>query len=94
MQALRTGQLPADLNIGEHDAAATTANAKEDEMVTDEEKETNDGPKDAKPESKNDGPEDMEQVLLVMLDTFVSSLSITFFLWLVNIKWIDVLILP
>lgn len=62
MQALRTGQLPADLNLGDNEAATTTESAKEDKMVTDDGNVTND-----EPEQKNDGPEEMEQVLLIMM---------------------------
>lgn len=66
MQALRTGQLPADLNLGDNEAATTTENAKEDKMVTDDGNVTNDEPKETEPEQKNDGPEEMEQVLIMM----------------------------
>ncbi|KAL3529021.1 hypothetical protein ACH5RR_008343 [Cinchona calisaya] len=60
-QALKTGQLPADLNIGDSDVAAKSENAKEDKMVTDGVEETGDKPGNAEPEQKNDGPEEMEQ---------------------------------
>ena len=61
VQALKTGQLPADLNIGEIDDAGKSENAREDKMVTDSEEKTNDQPGKAKSENKNDGPEEMEQ---------------------------------
>nr|XP_027067602.1 uncharacterized protein LOC113693237 [Coffea arabica]XP_027067604.1 uncharacterized protein LOC113693240 [Coffea arabica] len=60
-QAQKTGQLPADLNIGEIDDAGKSENAREDKMVTDSEEKTNDQPGKAKSENKNDGPEEMEQ---------------------------------
>nr|XP_027123939.1 U2 small nuclear ribonucleoprotein A' [Coffea arabica] len=60
-QALKTGQLPADLNIGEIDDAGESENAREDKMVTDSEEKTNDQPGKAESENKNDGPEEMEQ---------------------------------
>lgn len=62
VQALKTGQLPADLNIGDNDVAAKSENAKEDKMVTDGEEGTNDEPGNAESEKKNDGSEEMEQV--------------------------------
>lgn len=60
-QALRTGQLPADLNLGNNEDATTTENAKEDKMVTDDRNETNNEPNETESEQKNDGPEEMEQ---------------------------------
>ena len=59
---MKSGQLPADLNINDIDAVNKNVNAKEDKMVTDDEDEANDEPKDAEPEQKNDGPSEMEQV--------------------------------
>ncbi|KAL6972938.1 hypothetical protein U1Q18_027112 [Sarracenia purpurea var. burkii] len=59
-KALKSGQLPADLKIGNDDTTNDEA-AKEDKMVTDEENEANDGPKDAEPEHKNNDSADMEQ---------------------------------
>lgn len=59
-KALKSGQLPADLNISDNDAVTTKENV-EDKMVTDGENEINDGPKDADTEKNNDGPAEMEQ---------------------------------
>ncbi|CAL5351451.1 hypothetical protein CsSME_00038812 [Camellia sinensis var. sinensis] len=52
-QALKSGQLPADLKIGDNDATTNTEATKEHKMVIDEENEANDGPSDAKHEQKN-----------------------------------------
>ncbi|KAI8005492.1 U2 small nuclear ribonucleoprotein A' [Camellia lanceoleosa] len=60
-QALKSGQLPADLKIGDNDATTNTEATKEDKMVTDEENEANDGPSDAETEQKNESA-DMEQM--------------------------------
>ncbi|KAL3512028.1 hypothetical protein ACH5RR_024745 [Cinchona calisaya] len=60
-QALKTGQLPADLKIGDNDAAARSENTREDKMVTDGEDEANNGLGNAESEQKNEGPEEMEQ---------------------------------
>ncbi|KAL7191575.1 hypothetical protein ACSBR2_023619 [Camellia fascicularis] len=60
-QALKSGQLPADLKIGDNDATTNTEATKEDKMVTDEENEANDGPSDAEPEQKNNESAEMEQ---------------------------------
>ncbi|CAK9186869.1 unnamed protein product [Ilex paraguariensis] len=66
-QALKSGQLPADLNI-DNDAKTDNENAEEDQMVTDGDqtvtdgkKEPNDGLGDAKLGQKNDDPAEMEQ---------------------------------
>ncbi|KAF5962102.1 hypothetical protein HYC85_003311 [Camellia sinensis] len=61
-KALKSGQLPADLKIGDNDATTNTEATKEDKMVTDEENEANDGPSDAEPEQKNNESADMEQL--------------------------------
>ncbi|XP_059291602.1 U2 small nuclear ribonucleoprotein A' [Lycium ferocissimum] len=59
-QALKSGQLPADLNIGDYDVAAKTEDSKEDEMVTDGDDKANKAEENV-PEQKTDGPTDMEQ---------------------------------
>ncbi|XP_016449424.1 U2 small nuclear ribonucleoprotein A' [Nicotiana tabacum] len=60
-QALRSGQLPADLNIGDYDIAAKKEDAKEDKMVTDGDDKANKTEEENIPEQKTDGPTDMEQ---------------------------------
>ncbi|KAI7986916.1 U2 small nuclear ribonucleoprotein A' [Camellia lanceoleosa] len=42
-KALKSGQLPADLKIGDNDGMTNNEAAKEDKMVTDEQTEANDG---------------------------------------------------
>ncbi|CAL5327532.1 unnamed protein product [Camellia sinensis] len=72
-KALKSGQLPADLKIGDNDATTNTEATKEDKMVTDEENEANDGPSDAEPEQKNNESADMEQRIggcLILLSNF------------------------
>ncbi|MCD7458162.1 hypothetical protein HAX54_037427 [Datura stramonium] len=59
-QALKSGQLPADLNIGDYDVAAKKEDAEEDKMVTDGDDKANKAEENV-PEQKNDGPTDMEQ---------------------------------
>ncbi|KAH0687414.1 U2 small nuclear ribonucleoprotein A'-like [Solanum tuberosum] len=59
-QALKSGQLPADLNIGDHDVTAKKEDAKEDKMVTDSDDKANKAEENV-PEQKPDGPTDMEQ---------------------------------
>uniref|UniRef100_M1B451 U2 small nuclear ribonucleoprotein A n=1 Tax=Solanum tuberosum TaxID=4113 RepID=M1B451_SOLTU len=59
-QALKSGQLPADLNIGDHDVTAKKEDAKEDKMVTDSDDKANKTEENV-PEQKPDGPTDMEQ---------------------------------
>ncbi|KAA8542031.1 hypothetical protein F0562_023183 [Nyssa sinensis] len=53
-QALKSGQLPADLNIDDNDALTKNENVEEDKMVTDDQDEGNDEPKD----ESNDEPKD------------------------------------
>lgn len=60
-QALRSGQLPADLNIGDYDIAAKKEDVKEDKMVTDGDDKANKTEEENIPEQKTDGPTDMEQ---------------------------------
>uniref|UniRef100_A0A5B7C1G9 Uncharacterized protein n=1 Tax=Davidia involucrata TaxID=16924 RepID=A0A5B7C1G9_DAVIN len=60
-QALKSGQLPADLNIDDNDAITKNENVEEDKMVTDDQNEANDEPKDAEPEQKNNDATEMEQ---------------------------------
>ncbi|XP_060205328.1 U2 small nuclear ribonucleoprotein A' [Lycium barbarum] len=59
-QALKSGQLPADLNIGDYDVAAKTEDSKEDVMVTDGDDKANKAEENV-PEQKTDGSTDMEQ---------------------------------
>ncbi|XP_004235867.1 U2 small nuclear ribonucleoprotein A' [Solanum lycopersicum] len=59
-QALKSGQLPADLNIGDHDVTAKKEDAKEDKMVTDSDDKANKVEENV-PEQTPDGPTDMEQ---------------------------------
>ncbi|CAN4088643.1 unnamed protein product [Withania somnifera] len=59
-QALKSGQLPADLNLGDYDVAAKKEDAKEDKMVTDGDDNANKAEENV-PEQKTDGPTDMEQ---------------------------------
>ncbi|KAL2462770.1 U2 small nuclear ribonucleoprotein A' [Forsythia ovata] len=59
-QALKSGQLPADLNI-DVDTMTKNGRDQDDTMITDAEKEANDEPKDTEPEQKDDGPAEMEQ---------------------------------
>ncbi|XP_058195721.1 U2 small nuclear ribonucleoprotein A' isoform X2 [Rhododendron vialii] len=60
-KALQSGQLPADLIIGDTDAMTTNETAKEDKMVTDGENESSDDSSDSEPEEKNNEAADMEQ---------------------------------
>ncbi|KAJ8553536.1 hypothetical protein K7X08_024214 [Anisodus acutangulus] len=59
-QALKSGQLPADLNIGDYDVAAKKEDAKEVRMVKDGDDKANKSEENV-PEQKTDGPTDMEQ---------------------------------
>lgn len=59
-QALKSGQLPADLDLGDYDVAAKKEDAKEDKMVTDGDEKANKAEENV-PEQKTDGPTDMEQ---------------------------------
>lgn len=59
-QALKSGQLPADLDLGDYDVAAKKEDAKEDKMVTDGDDKANKAEENV-PEQKTDGPTDMEQ---------------------------------
>ncbi|KAG5523172.1 hypothetical protein RHGRI_035105 [Rhododendron griersonianum] len=60
-KALQSGQLPADLIIGDNDAMTTNETAKEDKMVTDGENESSDDSSDSEPEENNNEAADMEQ---------------------------------
>lgn len=60
-QALKSGQLPADLDISDDDPATANKKIKVDKIITESEKEANDGTSNVN-EEKNDGPADMEQV--------------------------------
>lgn len=59
-QALKSGQLPADLDLGDYDVSAKKEDAKEDKMVTDGDEQANKAEENV-PEQKTDGPTDMEQ---------------------------------
>lgn len=62
MQALKSGQLPADLNIIDvDDAPKGEADQQEDNMNTDE-KEANNEPKESGSEEQKDEPSEMEEV--------------------------------
>lgn len=67
VQALRSGQLPADLNIGDYDIAAKKEDAEEDKMVTDGDDKANKTEEENIPEQKTDGPTDMEQVQIILI---------------------------
>lgn len=58
MQALKSGQLPADLNLGDYDVAAK----KEDKKVTDGDDKANKTEENVPEQKTDDGPTDMEQV--------------------------------
>lgn len=82
MQALKSGQLPSEFNIGNDDSvpksqAAQQEDAQQDNMITDE-KEANEEPRDGVSEKKADEPSNMEEVF-ILLYTFLS-------LWLNDIK--------
>ncbi|KAK6147938.1 hypothetical protein DH2020_018850 [Rehmannia glutinosa] len=62
-QALKSGQLPADLNINDGDSAPQNESAQQDNMITDE-KEANNEPKDSESEQKKDEPAEMEELEL------------------------------
>ena len=65
VQALKSGLLPADLNIGDHDVSAKKEDAKEDKMATDSDDKANKAEENV-PEQKPDGPTDMEQVQITL----------------------------
>ncbi|XAR50423.1 hypothetical protein NMG60_11004746 [Bertholletia excelsa] len=60
-QALKTGQLPADLNIGDNGVITDNQVAKEDSITMDEKNEADNGPRDDKLEQKNNESSEMEQ---------------------------------
>ncbi|CAI9113793.1 OLC1v1014474C3 [Oldenlandia corymbosa var. corymbosa] len=60
-QALKSGQIPADLNIPGFDATDKTDGADEDKMVTDVEEQTNNKASNIESDQNNDAPEAMEQ---------------------------------
>lgn len=62
---MKSGQLPADLNIGDNDVAAKKEETKEDKMVTDADDKA-DKAEENVPEQKTDGPTDMEQVQIIL----------------------------
>lgn len=59
-QALKSGQLPADLNISDGDNAPKGEAVQQDNMITDK-KEANNEPKESEPEEKKDEPSEMEE---------------------------------
>ncbi|KAL6576511.1 hypothetical protein OROHE_000292 [Orobanche hederae] len=59
-QALKSGQLPADLNMNDGDSAPKTESTQQDNMVTDEKQAVNE-PKDGESEQKTDEPAEMEE---------------------------------
>lgn len=59
-QALKSGQLPADLDIIDNDPVTADKNTNLDKIMTESEKEANDVASNVN-EQKNDGPADMEQ---------------------------------
>lgn len=61
-QALKSGKLPADLDISDKDSLTTTMNPEGDKMVIELENEVNGGASDAINEEKNDGLANMEHV--------------------------------
>lgn len=63
VQALKSGQLPADLKIMDDDTPTDTGKDKDDEMVVTNENEANAEVKDVE-EQKNNESEPMDQVLL------------------------------
>ncbi|GFZ11898.1 U2 small nuclear ribonucleoprotein A [Actinidia rufa] len=74
-KALRSGQLPVDLKIGDGDTLTNNEAAKVDKMVTDEENEVNDEPKDAEPEQKNNESADMKEDVSFRVDYNVPSIG-------------------
>lgn len=69
MQALKSGQLPADLNISDGDDAPKGDTAQQDNMITDK-KEANNEPKESEPEEKKDEPSEMEEVFMFIYSMF------------------------
>lgn len=61
-QALKSGKLPADLDISDKDSLTTTMNPEGDKMVIELENEVNGGASDAINEEKNEGLANMEHV--------------------------------
>ena len=62
MQALKSGQLPAEFNISDGGNAPNgEATEQEDNMITDE-KEANNEPKESESEEKKDEASEMEEV--------------------------------
>ncbi|KAI3463508.1 hypothetical protein Pfo_020171 [Paulownia fortunei] len=59
-QALKSGQLPADLNINDSDSVPKSESVQQDNMITDD-KEANDDPKGTESEQTDDGPAEMEE---------------------------------
>lgn len=69
MQALKSGQLPADFNINEGDSVPISESAQQDNMTADG-KEANNEPKESESEEKKDEPSEMEEVC-ILLNVFI-----------------------
>lgn len=67
MQALKSGQLPADFNINDGDSAPKTKSesAQQDNMITDE-KEANNESKESESAEKKDEASEMEEVFMLL----------------------------
>lgn len=79
-QALQSGQLPADLKIGDNDAMTNNETAKKDKMVTDGDTESSDDSGDSEPEENNNEAADMEQeqVFIIFYKIYLSIFPILF----------------
>ncbi|XP_058092754.1 U2 small nuclear ribonucleoprotein A' [Magnolia sinica] len=60
-QALKSGQLPADMKIPDDDTDMATDHTKDDKMDTDGQSDANDESKDAEDQHQNDNPTPIEQ---------------------------------
>lgn len=60
-KALKSGQIPDDLDLGVTNSTTGNENVKEDNMATDGEDAANDGSGDDSSEQKNDAPAEMEE---------------------------------
>ncbi|MCD9641113.1 hypothetical protein HAX54_027030 [Datura stramonium] len=91
--ALKSGQLPADLSIGDYDVPAK----QEDKMVTDGDDEVKEQ-EESEPEEETNGPSDMEQMCLLVdvnLNCAFHKLSkqLGLFSMHVGLRWISMLML-
>ena len=71
LQALKSGQLPADLKIPDDAVAAESVPAKDDKMDLDSHNDSNDEPKNAENKQQSDEAAPIEQVPLSCLGTLV-----------------------